>query len=105
MMAKYLNRHERCRECYHLESCDAWVKHGLALYDDFIISVTSLPADFCPYYTPKILPGQPGNWVMRSNGYRVRPECSVCGSSAGSSLMRFCPNCGAKMDEEVVEDA
>ena len=45
-----------------------------------------------------------GKWV--DNGERdsrgvPKPfaiSCSVCGSSAGNSWMRYCPNCGAKMD-------
>ena len=45
-----------------------------------------------------------GKWVDNgdrdSNGV-PKPfaiSCSVCGSSAGTSWMRYCPNCGAKMD-------
>ena len=45
-----------------------------------------------------------GKWI--DNGERDRNgvpkpfaiSCSVCGSSAGNSWMRYCPNCGAKMD-------
>lgn len=45
-----------------------------------------------------------GKWV--DNGDRDRngvPKpfaifCSVCESSAGTSWMKYCPNCGAKMD-------
>lgn len=45
-----------------------------------------------------------GEWV--DNGDRDRNglpkpfaiSCSVCGSSAGTSWMKYCPNCGAKMD-------
>lgn len=45
-----------------------------------------------------------GKWI--DNGERDRNgvpkpfaiSCSVCGSSAGNSWMRYCPDCGAKMD-------
>lgn len=45
-----------------------------------------------------------GEWI--DNGERDRNgvpkpfaiSCSVCGSSAGNSWMRYCPDCGAKMD-------
>ena len=33
------------------------------------------------------------NGVMKPFAIR----CSVCGSSAGTSWMKYCPNCGAKM--------
>lgn len=45
-----------------------------------------------------------GRWVDNgdrdSNGV-PKPfaiSCSVCGSSAGTSWMQYCPNCGARMD-------
>lgn len=45
-----------------------------------------------------------GEWIDNgdrdSNGV-AKPfaiSCSVCGSSAGTSWMNYCPNCGAKMD-------
>ena len=102
-MGKYLNRHERCRECYHLESCDAWVKHAIALYDDFITSVTSLPADYCPYYMPKILPGQPGHWIKdQMLGYEPHYNCSVC-TGISHQDFDYCCHCGAKMDGKVVD--
>lgn len=45
-----------------------------------------------------------GEWL--DNGERNRDgtlkpftiSCSVCGSSAGHSWMKYCPNCGAKMN-------
>lgn len=30
-------------------------------------------------------------------------SCSACGSSAGTDWMKYCPNCGAKMDRTVSE--
>lgn len=33
---------------------------------------------------------------------RLKPcECSRCGCPCGNELMRYCPTCGARMDEEV----
>ena len=45
-----------------------------------------------------------GEWMDNGDRDRngaVKPfaiSCSVCGSSAGTSWMKYCPNCGAKMD-------
>ena len=56
--------------------------------------------------TPKadVVEVRHGKWL--DNGERNRDgtlkpftiSCSVCGSSAGFSWMKYCPNCGAKMD-------
>ena len=32
-------------------------------------------------------------------------KCSACGDKYGSFTYRYCPNCGAKMDERCYEDA
>ena len=47
-----------------------------------------------------------GEWI--DNGERdirgvPKPfaiSCSICGSSAGTSWMNYCPNCGARMKRE-----
>lgn len=57
--------------------------------------------------------GTHGKWVKTYNGMRKNPDtglmmkiylckCSVCGWKTGNQGTRFnyCPNCGAKMDEE-----
>lgn len=46
-----------------------------------------------------------GNW--RSNGIpdSMLSACSVCGFGCGAYSFRYCPHCGARMDEEEVDDA
>lgn len=40
-----------------------------------------------------------GHWIISSDGYY--PYCSVCKAEPESGKMtKWCPNCGAKMDEE-----
>ena len=40
-----------------------------------------------------------GHWIICSDGYY--PYCSVCKCEPqGREMTKFCPNCGAKMDEE-----
>lgn len=53
-------------------------------------------------------PVRHGRWIWRDDGYSV---CSVCGQKAPivpqyqdepiTVQTNYCPNCGAKMDEEV----
>lgn len=47
-----------------------------------------------------------GHWEAVEYGDgTVRTECSVCGYGRGLPPVRnYCPNCGAKMDEERIED-
>lgn len=44
-LVEHLDKNERCKNCYHLSSCDAWVRNATTLYDDYIYSVEN-----CPYY-------------------------------------------------------
>lgn len=46
-LVKHLGKYNRCKNCYHLASCDAWVRNVTTLYDDYSYSVEN-----CPYYTP-----------------------------------------------------
>lgn len=46
-----------------------------------------------------------GHWI-RSPGFRPDFQCSACnGTYFGNARMfKFCPDCGARMDEEVSQD-
>lgn len=49
-----------------------------------------------------------GHWEMKADPYAffdTIPVCSVCGCTTKYRVTsKFCPNCGAKMDEEVNEN-
>ena len=46
-----------------------------------------------------------GHWI-RSPGFRPDFQCSVCKETyvGDCRMFKFCPECGAKMDEEVKQD-
>lgn len=52
---------------------------------------------------PTIEPVKHGKWVDSGEKLAcgvIKPftiSCSVCGSSQGATWMKYCPNCGAKM--------
>ena len=50
--------------------------------------------------TVDAVPVRHGKWIDDSNGFEgAWDHCSVCGERA-IDLYDFCPNCGARMDEE-----
>lgn len=57
--------------------------------------------DDCPlvaFDTDDAAPADHGHWIINSDGYY--PQCSNCMREPESGKMtKFCPNCGAKMDE------
>lgn len=38
----------KCGSCIHKDACEAWIRHGETLYDDFEYSVEE-----CQYYAPR----------------------------------------------------
>ena len=40
-----------------------------------------------------------GHWINQDSTY-TRYQCSVCGERNYGGYESYCPNCGAKMDEE-----
>lgn len=44
-MAEYFEKGAKCHTCYHKDACEAWVRHGKTLYDDY-----SFSTEGCPYY-------------------------------------------------------
>ncbi len=92
-MKEHLDKHERCKNCYHLSSCAVWVRHGTTLYDDYDYSVEN-----CPYYisATDVVEVRHGEWKsVYSNNMGIVYECSECGHlELGTS--DYCI-CGAKM--------
>ena len=105
-IVEYLDEEDTCKNCFHKEACDAWVRHGATLYDDYHYSVEG-----CPFHTPAadVEEVKHGHWVLGhvEPGYFTpggnRPwVCSECGQVVSWWLDKpkenFCPNCGAKMN-------
>ena len=46
-------------------------------------------------------PVRHGHWIMKPNGYGTCSNCQKCSLDImGGVDSNYCPNCGAKMDEE-----
>ena len=98
-LVEHLSKYENCKNCYHLPSCDAWVRNATRLYNDYEYSVEK-----CPYYIPAadVVPVVHGMWKVihqTINPFGVELECSNCEQRAifGNTSAKFCPNCGADM--------
>ena len=67
-------------------------KHIEELVNDFIVIPIDTPAaDAAPVVHAK--------WIICSDGYY--PYCSNCKREPqGREMTKFCPNCGAKMDDD-----
>lgn len=44
-MTNNLEYYDNCSKCIHKYSCDAWIDHGIMLYDNFTYTTEN-----CPYY-------------------------------------------------------
>ena len=97
-LVEHLNKNERCKNCYLLASCDAWVRNATTLYDDYTYSIEN-----CPYYVSvdNVVEVKHGKWIWKELygevGYML--VCSECEESEGAcERYDYCPHCGAKMD-------
>lgn len=96
-MAEYTFLDDKCKKCLHSHACEAWVRHGAALYDDFHYSVED-----CPYYEHSAHLDQVkhGRWVHVGGDEWC---CSWCGHVITTDgrwetpLAKFCEECGADM--------
>lgn len=91
---EYLDEEETCKNCFHKEACDAWVRHGDTLYDDYHYSVEG-----CPFHTPAadVEEVKHGWWIEQSISGEATWCCSEC-KTLGSPHWKRCPVCEAKMD-------
>lgn len=44
-MTEHLEYHKNCRACFHKYACEAWINHGIFLYDNY-----SYDTEGCPYF-------------------------------------------------------
>ena len=91
--AEYLDEEETCKDCLHVEACDAWVRHGATLYEDYHYSVEG-----CPFHTTAdVEEVKHGFWVPQILLGEKVWDCSEC-KTLGSPHWKRCPVCEAKMD-------
>ena len=100
-MDEYIEKDEAIRKA--VDACIKVVGHEISHIDavDIAEIMDSIPA-------ADVVEVRHGEWLDNgdrdSNGV-IKPfaiSCSVCGSSVGTSWMRYCPNCGAKMNRKEV---
>lgn len=103
-MAEYIKREATCKDCFHYCVCkDTVADENWKETAPKEIREMFSPSG-CKNYVlvTNVAEVRHGKWVMRSNGYMCRPQCSVCGGAAVSACAGtlYCPHCGAKMDEK-----
>ena len=105
-MAEYLEG--KCRDCFNLAPCAAWIKHGTMLYSDFSYSVEG-----CRYFVSAadVASVVHGQWVSLTDCSNAGVYCSVCHKKVWKEdyawcnrrnklRSNYCPNCGADMRGE-----
>lgn len=93
-IVEYLDEEETCKDCLHIEACDAWVRHGATLYDDYHYSVEG-----CPFHVPAadVEEVKHGHWLEQNISGEQTWCCSEC-KTLGSPHWKRCPVCEVKMD-------
>jgi len=85
-MAEYIERSAAIR-ALTLHDCDS---------ADAKIVIRDIPA-------ADVAPVVHGRWVDNGISGSMLSGCSVCGFSCGAFSFSYCPNCGAKMEEEATD--
>ncbi len=107
-----------------LEAMDTWPKYGCMPDGRFIRLTKENEKDYVPYVhyddMVKVVKGIPSldvapvihaHWIENMFPAYEHVECSHCKEQyyeddlylGGNDFPKYCPNCGAKMDEEVPE--
>ena len=100
-MAEYIEREALEVELNHrlnfLMGEDGEYDHYTSGFDEAVTRVENFPA-------ADVAPVQHGKWLY-GDYYDIGDVCSECDwdSKMTHPSYRYCPNCGAKMDEEVSE--
>ena len=94
-----LSMHEppKSNRYYQTDNLDDAYGQG---WDDALCSIEHIPA-------ADVAPVVHGEWLLRHEGYGHYWECSSCHKNPCIYVTkdtRYCPNCGAKMDEEDKDD-
>lgn len=96
-MAEYIEREEllRIEKLLDTEVLRA-SKTASNIYDQILYDIENFPA-------ADVVPVVHGKWIRKEaeGAIFAEYECSVCSAyPTGGIKSRYCPNCGAKMDEE-----
>lgn len=80
------------------------ILHAFGIFDGDVI----FPEHVENAPTVDAAPVQHGHWIHDGPAFKGGVDwyrCSVCGCRDVVEWMKYCPNCGARMDAEVDEDA
>ena len=101
-MTEYIEREALIEKCKAIIQ-DKWNDKAAPVswshaYADFIEDIENQPA-------ADVVPVVHGHWIRQDESF-TRFKCSnpECGIENCSGFENFCPNCGAKMDEEMKSD-
>lgn len=87
-MPEYIDRAKTIGE---FKTCGAVFTYGVDVCNGIISRLLIQPA-------ADVAPVVHGKWVICSDGYY--PYCSNCRNEPKGGLSNYCPNCGAKMQNE-----
>lgn len=94
-MEEYIKRSDAANKC-------AVEYIRLLKLRDYIGSdaVYKLLTEFCHIPSADIAEVRHGRWLISSDGYY--PYCSECKCEPTGEMSKFCPSCGAQMDEDII---
>ena len=90
---------QTCNTCIHYHACQAWIRHGKVLYDDFDYSTEN-----CPYYYYSDDSPRYWKWLIHEEPDRIMYKCPFCYTifvfrRDGDHLApNKCACCGAEVD-------
>ena len=98
---------EKALKEYQMQIPPEWIKYHLDIVKD-MVGIFTRAIDNQP--TIDAEPVRHGRWILEKepNGVPYCFHCSICDSDFRylgiKTVYNYCPNCGAKMDEEVQND-
>lgn len=93
----------KCLECVHWKPCFNDKEWDARIGDP------------CEHFATNVQPVRHGHWMGITTSYGEKAICAICGfdvfvNEPGNGIrnveeLKYCPNCGAKMDEENDDEA
>lgn len=99
-MAEYIEREALIKRICEEKCRTEYGKCQKGKHDDKIILCVCDFINFQP--TADVAPVKHGRWIKQENYPGTYSKCSECDQRVGGYApnYKFCPNCGAKMDQE-----